>query len=98
MRRTGKSTDVVGWIAIGLLAAVTGELVFPGRQKPGGITVMLLVGAKGALLGRFLVGLVAGTGETQFDTASILWATLGAPTPLTLFRIIASLRRKSREG
>jgi uncharacterized membrane protein YeaQ/YmgE (transglycosylase-associated protein family) len=59
MRRTGKSTDVVGWIAIGLLAAVTGELVFPGRQKAGGITVMLLVGAKGALLGRFLVGLVA---------------------------------------
>jgi uncharacterized membrane protein YeaQ/YmgE (transglycosylase-associated protein family) len=60
--------------------------------------VTLLVGATGALLGRLLVGLVAGTGATQFGTASILWATLGALTPLTLYRLVASLRRKSREG
>ena len=34
---------IVGWIMIGLLAAVAGELILPGRS-PGGITVSLLVG------------------------------------------------------
>jgi uncharacterized membrane protein YeaQ/YmgE (transglycosylase-associated protein family) len=27
-----KAMDVVGWIVIGLLAAVTGELIMPGRN------------------------------------------------------------------
>jgi hypothetical protein len=40
--------------------------------------VTLIVGARGALLGRFLAGVVAGTGATEFGTPSILWATLGA--------------------
>jgi uncharacterized membrane protein YeaQ/YmgE (transglycosylase-associated protein family) len=90
-----KARGIVGWIVIGLLAAVTGELIMPGRN-PGGITVTLLVGATAALLGRFLAGVVAGAGATEFGTPSILWATLGALALLALYRLSANLRRTSR--
>jgi uncharacterized membrane protein YeaQ/YmgE (transglycosylase-associated protein family) len=70
-----KARGIVGWIAIGLLAAVTGEHIMPGRN-PGGMTVTLLVGVTGALLGLFLAGVVAGAGATEFGTPSIL---LGHP-------------------
>ena len=83
--------DLIGWIVIGLLAAVAGELVLPGRN-PGGITVALLLGAAGALLGRFVVGLLGGAGATGFDTQTILWATLGALALLALYRLVEGLR------
>lgn len=83
--------DLLGWIAIGLLAAVTGELVLPGRN-PGGIGTALLVGAAGALLARLAAGLVAGAGATAFGVASVLWATLGSLALLALYRLVASLR------
>jgi uncharacterized membrane protein YeaQ/YmgE (transglycosylase-associated protein family) len=83
--------DLIGWIAVGLFAAVTGELVLPGRN-PGGIVVTLLVGAAGSLLGRFVVGLLGGAGATKFSVASILWATLGSLALLAIYRLAASLR------
>ena len=83
--------DLIGWIAVGLFASVTGELVLPGRN-PGGIVVTLLVGAAGSLLGRFVVGLLGGAGATEFGVASILWATLGSLTLLAIYRLSASLR------
>jgi uncharacterized membrane protein YeaQ/YmgE (transglycosylase-associated protein family) len=96
-RIRGKAMDIVGWIMIGLLAAVVGELILPGHSA-GGITVTLLVGATGALLGRFLAGVVAGAGATEIGTPSILWATLGALALLALYRLIVSLRRPSRRA
>lgn len=83
--------DLLGWIAIGLLAAVTGELVLPGRN-PGGIAVSLLVGTAGSLLGRFVVGLLGGARATEFGVASILWATLGSLTLLVIYRLSTSTR------
>lgn len=83
--------DLFGWIAVGLLAAVTGELVLPGRN-PGGIVVALLVGAAGALLGRLVAGLLGGAGATEFGVASILWASLGSLALLAIYRLGASLR------
>lgn len=83
--------DLIGWIFIGLLAAVSGELVLPGRS-PGGILVPLLLGAAGSLLARFVAGLVGGAGATQFGVASILWATLGSLTLLALYRLSTSVR------
>ncbi len=83
--------DFIGWIVIGLLAAVAGELVLPGRN-PGGIGVALLLGAAGALLGRFVVGLLGGAEATGFGTLSILWATLGALVLLVLYRLVEVLR------
>jgi uncharacterized membrane protein YeaQ/YmgE (transglycosylase-associated protein family) len=50
---------MVGWIVVGLLTSVTGELILPGRN-PAGIGVALLLGAAGSLLARFVVGLLGG--------------------------------------
>ena len=83
--------DLFGWIAKGLLAAVTGELVLPGRN-PGGLSVTLVLGATGSLLSRFVAGLFGGAGATQFTVASILWATLGSLALIAIYRLISSLR------
>ena len=39
--------DIFGWIVVGLLTSVTGELILPGRN-PAGIGVSLLLGAAGS--------------------------------------------------
>ena len=51
--------DIVGWIVVGFLMSVTGELILPGRN-PAGIGVTFLLRATGSLLTRFVVGLVWG--------------------------------------
>jgi uncharacterized membrane protein YeaQ/YmgE (transglycosylase-associated protein family) len=89
---TAKSVDIVGWIVVGFLTSVTGELILPGRN-PAGIGVTLLLGATGSLLTRFVVGLVWGSGATQFGVEAILWAVLGAFAAITLYRLGVSLRK-----
>ncbi len=84
--------DLIGWVLVGLLAAVAGELVLPGESR-GGITATLLIGAAGVLLGRLIAGLLAGSGATGFDTLSILWATLGALAALAVYRLVTTGRR-----
>jgi uncharacterized membrane protein YeaQ/YmgE (transglycosylase-associated protein family) len=77
---------------VGLLAAVTGELILPGRN-PGGMTLTLLLGTTGALLGRIIAGFLGGGEATDFTTLSILWAAEGALVPLALYRLITNLPR-----
>jgi uncharacterized membrane protein YeaQ/YmgE (transglycosylase-associated protein family) len=86
-----KSVDIVGWIVVGFLTSVTGELILPGRN-PAGIGVTLLLGAAGSLLTRFVVGLVWGSGATQFGVEAILWAVLGAFAAVALYRLGVGLR------
>jgi len=66
--------DVVGWIIVGLLVSVTGELILPGRN-PAGISVALLLGTAGFLLGRFVVGLLGELGRR----GSVLSRSCGLP-------------------
>lgn len=51
---------MVGWILVGLLTSVTGELILPG-SNPAGIGVALLLGAADSLPTRFVVGTVGGS-------------------------------------
>jgi uncharacterized membrane protein YeaQ/YmgE (transglycosylase-associated protein family) len=83
--------DVVGWIVVGFLTSVTGELILPGRN-PAGIGVALLLGAAGSLLARFVVGLLRGAEAAQFGVESIIWAALGAFAAVALYRLGANLR------
>ena len=83
--------EVVGWIVVGLLTSVTGELILPGRNQAG-IGVALLLGAAGSLLARFVVGLLQGADATQFGVESIIWAALGAFVAVALYRLGVSLR------
>jgi uncharacterized membrane protein YeaQ/YmgE (transglycosylase-associated protein family) len=77
--------DFIGWVVVGLLAAVTGELNLPGRN-PGGMTLTLLLWTTGALLGRIIPGLLGGAEATDFTTLSIVWAAVGALVLLALRR------------
>ena len=84
--------ELLGWIVVGLLAGVMGELTIPG-YNPGGIIATLLVGSAGALLARFVVGLLEGTQATQLSIWTILWGSLGTLTLLVVYRLITNLRR-----
>jgi len=85
--------DVVGWIMVGLLTSVTGELILPGRN-PAGIGVTLLLGAAGSLLARFIVGILRGAEATHFSVESIIWAVVGAFAAVALYRLGVSLRQR----
>ncbi len=63
---------MVGWIVLGLLTSVTGELILPCRN-PAGIGVALLLGAADSLLTRFVVETVGGAESTRFGVEAILW-------------------------
>ena len=84
--------DLLGWIVVGLLAGVVGELIIPG-YNPGGIIATLLVGTAGTLLARFIVGLLGGAQATQLSIWTILWGSLGTLTLLVVYRLITNLRR-----
>jgi len=84
---------MVGWIVVGLLTSVTGELILPGRN-PAGIGVALLLGAADSLLTRFVVGTVGGAESKRFGVEAILWAALGAFAVLAIYRFAASLRAR----
>jgi uncharacterized membrane protein YeaQ/YmgE (transglycosylase-associated protein family) len=83
---------MVGWIVLGLLTSVTGELILPGRN-PAGIDVALLLGAD-SLPTRFVVGTVGGAESKRFGVEAILWAALGAFAVLAIYRFAASLRAR----
>jgi uncharacterized membrane protein YeaQ/YmgE (transglycosylase-associated protein family) len=82
-------TAVLGWIVFGLIVGALAKLVMPGRD-PGGITITMLLGIAGALLGGFLgraMGLY-GPGEA----AGFLMSFLGAVILLMLYRMLVRRR------
>lgn len=73
---------------IGLVAGVLAKWVMPGPD-PGGITVTILIGIAGALVGGFVIQLLfGGPGVTGISLGSILIATLGAIILLAIYRLI----------
>jgi hypothetical protein len=95
-RKTGKAMDIVGWTVIGLLAAVTGEFVIPGRN-PGGITVTLIVGSQGCPSRT-----IPSRARARYRSDGIRHRVDPVGNPgnahaVDAHRLIASLRRKSQE-
>ena len=83
--------DLLGWIVTGAVAGVLGELIMPGRSQAG-TALTLVIGMVGALLGRFVVGLVGGAEATQLSIWTILWATVGALALIAIHRLITNYR------
>lgn len=79
----------MGWIVTGAVAGVLGELIIPGHN-PRGIGVTVLIGMVGALIGRFIVGLVGGAEATELSIWTILWATVGALALVAIYRMITN--------
>jgi uncharacterized membrane protein YeaQ/YmgE (transglycosylase-associated protein family) len=80
---------IIGWILFGLLVAIVGKLLTPGRD-PGGFILTILVGIGGAVLGGF-VGQSLGFYH-QGEPAGFMVAVIGSVI-LLLYCIIA--RRRS---
>ena len=81
--------DLLGWIAVGLLAGAIARLIMPGRH-PGGCVVTILLGIAGALLAGF-VGRLAGL-YAPGQRAGFVAAILGSVAVLALYRWFAARR------
>ena len=83
---------IVTWIVLGLVAGLLAKFVMPGRD-PGGITVTILLGIGGALVGGW-IGTRLGFGDVSgFDMRSLAIAVGGAVLLLFLYRLLK--RRRS---
>lgn len=79
--------SILGWILFGLIVGALAKLLMPGRD-PGGITVTILLGIAGALLGGFIGRLL---GMYQYGQgAGYIMATLGAIVILFAYRRFAT--------
>jgi uncharacterized membrane protein YeaQ/YmgE (transglycosylase-associated protein family) len=83
---------LVSWVIVGALAGLLAKWIMPG-SGPGGFLVTVLLGMAGASIGGFFVGILGGTGATDFNIWSILVATFGAVILLFVYGLIT--RRSS---
>lgn len=81
--------EILGWIAIGLVAGAIAKLIMPGRD-PGGCIVTLLLGIAGALLAGF-VGRLAGFYRAG-ENGGLIAAILGALAILVGYRLLTRRR------
>jgi uncharacterized membrane protein YeaQ/YmgE (transglycosylase-associated protein family) len=85
--------EIVGWVALGLVAGVVARTLVPGDDK-GGCLPTILLGIAGSFVGGWLgnyVGLLpsARPGGTWVpSTGSLITASLGAVVLLALFRFL----------
>lgn len=82
--------NLLGWLAIGLVAGVLGKLLMPGKD-PGGFIVTILLGIAGALLAGFLAQAIGI--DLAGAWANYAAATVGAILLLILYRVM--MRRRS---
>ena len=91
LRRQGggeRTTVVLTWILVGLVAGILAKIAMPGPD-PGGIILTIVVGIAGAFIGGLLVNnLLGGPGISGFNLTSILVATLGSIVLLAIYRFL----------
>ena len=78
----------LSWVAVGIIAGLLARGLVPGSD-PGRLIVTILLGMAGASLGGFVVGVLGGSGTTQFSVWSALPATVGAVLLLYIYGVIA---------
>ena len=76
-------------IFVGLIAGALGKLIMPGKD-PGGIFITILLGIAGAVIGKFLGGMlgIANAAGKTFDLPSILLSVAGVVILLLIYRLI----------
>lgn len=80
--------NILGWVALGLLAGGIAKLIVPGKD-PGGCLVTVGIGVLGALLGGFLGTTLFHWGTvTGFDLKSLAIAVAGSLVLLAVFRLL----------
>jgi uncharacterized membrane protein YeaQ/YmgE (transglycosylase-associated protein family) len=82
-----KLMGLISWLVVGALAGVLARRIVPGSD-PGRSIVTIILGMAGASLGGFLVGVIGGSGTTNFDVWTVLVATLGAIALLYVYGLL----------
>jgi len=77
--------SVLGWIVFGLIVGALAKLIMPGKD-PGGITVTILLGIAGAVVGGYL-GQIAGL-YGRGDAAGFIMSVVGAIVLLAVYRLL----------
>lgn len=78
---------LISWLVVGAIAGVLARRIVPG-SGPGRSVVTVILGMAGSSLGGFLVGVIGGSGTTEFDVWSLLGATLGAIALLYVYGLL----------
>ena len=78
---------LVSWIVVGLITGLLAKWVMSGSE-PGDLIFTILVAVAGASFWGFVIGLLGGTGATDFNAWSILVATIGATIFLFLYGLV----------
>lgn len=94
-----RTTGIIAWIIIGLLAGATAKILMPGKD-PGGIIVTMLIGIVGGLLGGWLGKVVFGVDSIDgfFDLSTWIAAIVGSLILLLLYRVVTGNRRLHRHA
>lgn len=77
-------------IAVGFVAGAIGKFLIPGKD-PGGCLITTLLGIGGAVVGRYVAGLLgisAGNAGNAFDLPSLAVSVGGVVIILVLYRLI----------
>ena len=83
---------ILSWVLLGLIAGALAKWIMPGKD-PGGISITILIGVAGALIGGFLASLLGIGGVTGFNLWSILIAVAGALILLWVYRKVKAGKR-----
>jgi len=78
---------ILTWIVLGLVAGVLAKMFMPGRD-PGGITVTIVIGVAGALVGGYIATQLGYGNVSGFDLRSLVIAVGGAVLLLFLYRLL----------
>jgi uncharacterized membrane protein YeaQ/YmgE (transglycosylase-associated protein family) len=76
-------TNIIAWLALGLIAGALGKLFYPGHQG-GGIFSTIGLGILGALVGGYLGQVLLGSSAAAaasvgaFSIGSIVFAVIGS--------------------
>ncbi len=83
-------------IAVGLVAGALGKLLMPGKD-PGGCLITTLLGIAGAVVGKFVAGLLgfdtAGAGK-NFSIPSLAISVAGVVILLLIYRLTFAKKKE----
>ena len=88
MSHLSAMTNLLSWMALGLVAGFLAKLLMPGRQR-GGFLATMFLGVIGAVLGGYLSKVIGFLPSADgFSLGGIITATVGALLFLVVHRAL----------
>jgi uncharacterized membrane protein YeaQ/YmgE (transglycosylase-associated protein family) len=88
MAHSSAMTNLLSWMALGLVAGFLAKVLMPGRNR-GGLLATMILGVIGALLGGYLSKVIGFLPSANgFSLGGIITATVGALLFLIVHRAL----------